>query len=132
MEGMEQETLIDTDIIIGALRGTLLDADYLRSQQETGITISSITAYELLYGALRLGREPQLAATQKLLERVRVIDFSTETAWNATKLQATLANKGMILDVRDVFIAATALEKGLALKTHNKKHFSRIDGLSLL
>jgi predicted nucleic acid-binding protein len=34
----------------------------------------------------------------------------------------------VLLDA-DIFIAATALENGLRLATHNHSHFSRISGL---
>jgi len=37
-----------------------------------------------------------------------------------------------MVDVKDIFIAATALQKGLKLSTLNIDHFSRIDNLNIL
>jgi tRNA(fMet)-specific endonuclease VapC len=52
-------------------------------------------------------------------------------ATRAASIYATLRAKGQIIPDADILIASTALEQGLSLATGNRRHFERIDGLSL-
>ncbi|MBI2416747.1 MAG: type II toxin-antitoxin system VapC family toxin [Ignavibacteriales bacterium] len=43
-----------------------------------------------------------------------------------------LRGKNMLIDLADIFIAATCLANNLEIVTLNRKHFKRIDGLRIL
>lgn len=129
MEAVEQQTLVDTDVLVNFLRGKNTK---LLELQETGIHVSAVTCFELFFGALRSQKPKQnYTQTQKLVERVHVHPFTNQTATTAAKIHAQLLTQGNPVDIRDLFIAATALEHDLAVHTNNKKHFSKIPGLTL-
>ena len=43
-----------------------------------------------------------------------------------------LADTSILIDLADLFIAATALTSNLPFSTLNKKHFERIEGLVIV
>ena len=129
MEAMGQEILIDTDIIIDALRGNQGSQEYLQSRQFEGIYISSITSFELLFGAMKSQRKSMIEKTETFIDRVHIVDFDANTARCAADIHTQLA--GREIDFRDVFISATAIANKFSLKTNNTKHFSRVPRLHL-
>lgn len=123
-----KEVLVDSDIII----------DHLREQSETlkqlseeySIAISTVVAFELYYGSFKGGNSED--KIQELLTNMRLVSFNNKQARRAAKLRAKLESGGNPLEIRDVFIAATALANKLPLATRNKKHYQRISDLYLI
>lgn len=92
------------------------------------LAISSVTVYELLFGAQDRGRKE----TEAFIARVDVFPVTAGSARLAAAQGARLASQGRSLDVPDLLIGGVALERGLALITRNVRHFGRIEGLALL
>lgn len=75
---------------------------------------------ELLYGALHSGRRGEgLREIIQFVERITVIPCTNETACRYALLKSELADKGRLLTENDLWIAATALEYGFTLITHD-------------
>ena len=53
------------------------------------------------------------------------------TAHRAAEIQAQLRRRNQTMDIRDLFIAATALVHGLSVCTLDTEHFSRVPDLVL-
>ncbi len=64
-----------------------------------------------------------------LLEHMRILPFTGETASHAAALRAALEAIGQSIGPMDVLIAATALEYQLPIVTHNLREFQRVPGL---
>ena len=92
---------------------------------------SEVTRYELRFGALlHPAPEPLWARIQALVLSVpHWVPVSASISDGAAIITAMLRRKGRPSDVVDPFIAATALEFGYTLVTHNVRHFETIDGL---
>lgn len=132
---MEAKVCIDTDVLIGALRGYEPAVGRVKGLEGEGAILSttSINVFELCYGALKTKEvERNLKAVKELLERLVVFDFTEEVAERAGGILAELEIKGQAIDFRDLFVGATALVNGHALLTKNVAHFKRIGGLKLL
>lgn len=127
-----QTVCIDTDILIDHLRGSPEATQAIERIEEAGRTLSTTTvnAYELTYGAWKT-REPQanLEAVETLLSRLNVYPLSLEAAQEAGKMMAHLEKTGTPVDIRDIFIGATAKANGASLYTRNTKHFENMPGL---
>ncbi len=122
---------LDTDLLIAILRGK---EEAKRKIQELDIqgrqATTSVSAFELFYGAYRSKeRRSNLEETRRLLQRLDVLPFESESSEKAGETLATLAARGELIDYRDAMIAAIAKVNGLALVTRNAEHFSRIKGL---
>ena len=91
--------------------------------------VTSITAYELLFGVARTQKEIGEAA---LLGAMAILSFDGKVAPRAAKLHAELIRHNQDIGVKDVFIASSCLEHGLPILTANKRHFSRVSGLKVI
>ena len=125
-----REILIDTTIIIDYLRkenkrNSLLINIY---EQYDRICISSITVFEVL---ARLN-EKNKNATIQLLKGFKIIPFSSIVAQKSANIYKTLRKQNQLIEIKDLFIAATAVVKQIPVITLNKKHFNRVDNLIVL
>lgn len=91
--------------------------------------ISAVTFYELRFGATDTSK---LLTLNRLLEPVSFLPFSKEVALEAAKIQLLLKKQNKMVEIRDLFIAATAITADLPLLTLNSNHFERIPQLKLL
>jgi tRNA(fMet)-specific endonuclease VapC len=122
--------LIDTSVLIDYFRKTDKENAALVEIVKQGYIycISSVTEYEIYRGAL-LG---QVAFWDNLLRKVEVLSFDKTASRIAVDINAELKRKRKQIAIADLFIAATAIANNLKLATLNKKHFDRIEALTLM
>lgn len=122
--------LIDTDIIVFALRG---EEQVLRGIEEHAAApkaISVITYGELLYGAKRSARPRENAErVGQVASLFPIMDVSPRVMETFASLKHEMAGTGVRLDDFDLAIAATAMTLGFTLVTNNEKHFRKVPGL---
>lgn len=124
--------LIDTDIIIYSFKGNSTVGDNLRSHRTEPIMISVITYGEIVYGARKSNQiERNLATAHRVAEIYPMLPVTQAVIETFAGIRANLETAGTPLDDMDLLIAATALSHNLTLVSNNKKHFSRIAGLSV-
>jgi predicted nucleic acid-binding protein len=106
---------------------------WLAEQDEDRLFLSVITLAELRHGVERLAagaRRERLASwiNQELMDRfedrILSVNKAVANAWG--KLMAMSEARGTRMHVMDGFLAASALEWGLALVTRNVKDFERV------
>lgn len=110
------EVLVDTDIFVDHLRGA---ARIVVGQDVVHYCV--ITRAELF-----AGRAMEVDAIRELLAPFREIEIDRLIAERAGRLR-----RERHVPMADAIIAATALERELALVTRNVRDFDRIDGLML-
>lgn len=125
--------LIDTNVLIEYERGRLdLEPHLVRRGQEE-FFLSVITASELLHGVHRAAdpriRMKRSAFVEALLERFPLLPIDLATARVHAQVWAELARAGKLIGPNDLWIAATALARGLTLTTANVREFDRVPGL---
>ena len=123
-------TLADTDVLIDFLAG----AEPVKSQLVAlvgggGLITSVISSFELLSGA-RSG--PAGEKVRKLVATLPVMPLQPADAERAAQVRRTLDSQGRSIGMADSLIAGIALQHDLALFTRNRKHFERVEGLSLV
>lgn len=125
--------LIDTSVFIDLVRrGESIRVLDVNLQGEP-FAIASITASELLVGAYRSipgrNRERQFDFVETLLRDAPILAFDLAIARTHAQLIAGLAATGQMIGANDLLIAATALNRGYSVLTHNLRHFERVPGL---
>jgi len=118
--------LLDTNILIEILKGndkTISKVEAL----EAKLSISSITAMELYYGALN---KTELGKLEKFVSLFNIIELNENISKKATILVKRYA-KSHTLNIPDSLIASTALVLNAKLVTYNTKDFKYIDGIVL-
>ncbi len=122
--------VIDTSVFIEFLRAKNKKQTTLFSIPETKqLYISAVTLYELYMGATTPEKKRDI---QILTEDIPVLPFDDSVAKEASEIYHQLRLDNKIIEFRDIFIAATALAHELPINTLNKKHFERINKLSLI
>ncbi len=118
--------LVDTNILIQAIRGTRARWDYLESLIITGgpLYCSVLTIGEVLSGMRPRERE----RTEELLGVMGCLSVTEPIARSAGALRNEWRQKGFQFGMVDMTIAATALAYGLPLVTENTKDFPMLAG----
>jgi tRNA(fMet)-specific endonuclease VapC len=127
--------LIDTSVLIAAERGRLDLTQLVRTHQDDELSISAVTASELLHGVHRLKGAVARAKAQLFVDRLigllPVIPFDLEIARVHAALGAELGERGTPVGAHDLMIAATAVYSGSYVATRDLRSFPRIRGLDI-
>jgi len=129
MEKLEnRNVLIDTNLIIQHLRIRDKSQSMLSSlPPDAQLHFSAVSWYELKSG----GDHYQLELSV-LAQELTILPFDSLAAEKAAEIYLDLRQRGRLIEFRDIFIAATALDHNLPIKTLNTKDFERIEGLVLI
>lgn len=122
--------VIDTGIFIEHLRAkNKLETVLAKIPDDTLLCVSSVTLFELYSGAT----SPQkIEDVKRITANLIHLSFSADVAEEAANIYRQLRAVNQLIDMRDIFIAATAVANELPLLTFNRKHFDRISGLRLM
>lgn len=124
--------LIDTDIIILALRGDKTVLAKFEENKNIPISISMITYAELVFGAKRSQNErTNMLKVNRIREIYPVEELNIGIMELFADIKANMYSKAMRIEDLDLFIAATAIYNDLILVTNNTKHFKNIPLLKL-
>lgn len=115
--------LLDTTVLIDALRGHRPALDFLKGLDEPP-ACSELTRVEVLRGV----RRPERDATEALMRSLRWVGVDEQIARRAGDLGRTWRQSHALSTV-DLLIAATAQELGTKLATSNTRHFPMFAGL---
>lgn len=122
--------VVDTSIFIDFLRAKeKKNTDLYSIPSSQNIYISSVTLYELLMGATN---DQKRNDVRLLTEDIVVLPFDEEVSIKASELYHDLRKVNKMIEFRDIFIAATCLIHNLPIKTTNKIHFQRVNGLEIV
>lgn len=124
--------LLDTNIciyVINARPPAVLER--FMAHEIDGLGISVITASELYWGARKSGSARNLAALDKFLSPLTVLDYNLQAAQRYGELRAWLDSQGTPIGPLDQQIAAHALALDVTLVTNNLREFERVPQLRL-
>ena len=111
--------LLDSDIIIWALRGRKKIVALLEEIQKFGVpACSPISIVEVQLG-VKKGEEEK---TSDLLNSLNICNVDKKIANLAGKYIRDYKKKGISLEIPDAIIGATCVLNDLTLITYNKKH----------
>ena len=124
--------LIDTDIIIFALRGDKTVLAKFEENKNIPISISMITYAELVFGAKSSQNErTNMLKVNRIREIYPVEELNIGIMELFADIKANMYSKAMRIEDMDLCIAATAIYNDLVLVTNNTKHFKNIPLLQL-
>ena len=125
--------MLDTNILIYTIKNRPEEVRRQFEAHDGEMSVSSITAMELLYGAHKSQSvRRNLDVVEGLLARIDVLEFDLAAAEHAGQIRADLASSGRPIGPFDVLIAGHARSRGLLLVTNNIVEFARVGGLRLV
>src|SRR4051794_37608338 len=124
--------VVDSNVFIGMERRGLGIADLSRIGPNEPTAVASITAAELLIGALRSATSPRktarVAFVEAICQRLPILPFDLPAARVHARLWVELAAAGTPIGPHDLLIAATTLSNTSAILTDNVAEFQRVPG----
>ena len=122
--------MLDTNLCIRVLntRPPALK-DRFNAEAES-LCISTVTMYELLYGAEKSARPTEnIKAVENFAARLDVLPWDNAAAAHSANIRAALERLGTPIGAYDLEIAGHARSRGLAVVTGNLREFKRVEGL---
>jgi len=123
--------LIDTDILLFALRGKSTVLDKWAKLTANQWAISAISGYEIQKG---VEANPTTRSSQRatmFMAQLEMEPVTSDAALEAARIQQALKKKGLSIGPADELIAAQAITMGAVLVTNNLKHFESVPGLKV-
>lgn len=124
--------LLDTNIIIAAVKGVPSVQAHLQKVQAVDVLLSPIVLGELEFGAEKSAfPDRNRAKLQTVINgfTVAALDIATSRAYG--RIRHELERQGAPIGNNDLWIAAQALALGTSLVTDNIREFVRIPGLKI-
>ncbi|MGI4748176.1 MAG: type II toxin-antitoxin system VapC family toxin [Janthinobacterium lividum] len=122
--------LLDTDLCIRVIRDRPAGLRPCFNTEASGLCLSSVVLYELLYGAERSVRPAETRQqVERFASRLTLLPFDDEAAAHSADIRASLERRGEVIGPYDLMIAGHARSRGLIVVTGNPGEFQRIDGL---
>ena len=125
--------LLDTNICIYFMKNMYPElTEKLLTTDPASLLISSVTVYELEYGAEKSNRgEKSRQRLALFLAPFKILPFTADDAVTAGKIRACLEKQGKPIGPYDIQIAAQAFTRDITLVTHNTSEFSRVPNLKV-
>ena len=124
--------MLDTNICIYALnhRPEAVLQRVIDAGSE-GVCVSSITAAELAFGAVKSRRADNRVRLEAFLATLPALPWGDAAIWQYAEARLALEARGQRIGERDLLIAAHALAEDLVLVTNNVREFERVPKLRL-
>lgn len=123
---------LDSDVIISFLKNNKEAVEKVMNLQENEIEISttSINSFEIYRGFVSY-KTDSVDKFEKFLSNIKILNFNLNSSKKAAEIFEELKEKGMLLDLADIMIAAIAIVNKETLLTNNISHFKRITELKI-
>ena len=124
--------LLDTNILIAALKGHPKVRQRLEDMPLGALRLSAIVLGELEFGAEKSAQGVRnRASLEALARRLPLVGIDHDTTRRYAQVRALLERRGTPIGANDTWIAAQALAIDATLVTDNEREFSRVPGLRL-
>ena len=125
--------LIDSDVIIEILLGKDWAMAFHGQLGPDDAAISAMTYGEVWEGVIgSRNRSTAEAIFERVIAPLDIIALDKDILHRYAEIRVDLRRRGLQIGAPDILIAATAIELGLTLATHNVRHFARILNLPIL
>ncbi|MDM8531837.1 type II toxin-antitoxin system VapC family toxin [Anaerolineales bacterium HSG25] len=125
--------LLDTNVCIKYLNGRSSEIrQKVALHGPQTIALCSVVKAELFYGAMK-SHNPQktLAQQHQFVSHFQSLPFDDSAAETYSEIRADLEKRGTPIGPNDLLIASIAIANNLTLVTHNRREFSRVQGLKI-
>lgn len=125
--------LVDTDWVIDHLHGREQVVRRLEELEGEGIGLSVVSLAELYEGVFySTAPQDNEQVLQDFLYGVEILTLNDDICRLFAQERGRLRAAGMIIGDFDLLIGATAICYDLTLLTNNRRHFERLNGLSII
>jgi tRNA(fMet)-specific endonuclease VapC len=124
--------VLDTNILIAALKGPPAVRARLESTPLDALRLSVVVLGELEFGAEKSAyAERNRSRLAELTRRLPLLSLDAETAACYGRIRSQLERLGTPIGANDLWIAAQAQRHGATVVTDNLREFERVPGLGV-
>mgnify|MGYP001009845407 CR=1 FL=1 len=124
--------LLDTNILIAALKGQIAVKQRLETLALDKIRLSTVVLGELEFGAEKSAYcERNRARLTRMAQQLQLVGIDAATSRQYGLVRAHLEQQGTPIGANDTWIAAQALTINAILVTDNVREFSRVPNLQM-
>ncbi|TPW29955.1 type II toxin-antitoxin system VapC family toxin [Pararhizobium mangrovi] len=121
---------LDTNIVSHVMKFPDGAAAKRVSELDTSmLSVSSIVAAELRFGAMKKGSQRLALLVEEILTDLNVLPWDQPADVHYARLRTELERAGLPIGQNDMLIAAHALAMDATLVTDNEREFARVTGL---
>jgi tRNA(fMet)-specific endonuclease VapC len=125
--------VVDTDVASYLFKGDTRGALYRPHMTNKLLLISFMTLAELRqWSLLKNWGERRQRELEIFLEDYAVIHSDDKLCTKWAEVTRSAIRSGRPIDTADAWVAATALQHGIPLVTHNRNHYLGVDGLTVI
>jgi predicted nucleic acid-binding protein len=105
----------------------------LDGEPRSSLFISSVTVFELRFGAARSAKPASLWARiqSDVIDRFQTLPYTEQDALASADLMAPLVRSGQNVALQDIWLAGVAFNRNLTFVTRNRRDFDRVTGLKV-
>ena len=125
---------LDSTFLVDFLRNDKSAINKALEIKEEALVTTSVNIFEVLLGIYRKKKnsEAELEQFKKLISKLDVLYFDTESSFISSRITADLISEGKEINAMDCLTAGAMLSKNCnAIVTRNKEHFQRIKGITV-
>lgn len=123
--------LLDTCIVIPLFKGRFQLQEKACAVGLENCFLSDLVIAEMLVGVYKTKHPNEVMAIEYARKTFTCVPVTEDILDRYARIRAEMETEGIRIDSLDLLLAATAMEKGFTLVTHNTRHFSRIPNLML-
>lgn len=123
---MDQKICLDTSACISIINKKDPYRYILDKIFYSKVYVTTISVFELFL------RKTNTNQIENFIKDFEILNFDNMAARKSSEILKILKNDGIMIEIRDLFIASTAIANNCTLATLNKKHFESIRELKLL
>lgn len=124
--------LLDTNVLIAMFRKQHGIREKILKAGIDNCLISEVTLAELKVGAYKTNDPRQWREVRETSEAFDIVPVTATDFDLYARNRALIENMGTKIDSFDLLIGSSAVNNGLTIVTHNKKHFARIPNLHIV
>ena len=123
---MDKKVCLDTDACIAIINRKGNYQNLLNKILYSRIFISTVSLFELFL------RKTNIDQIENFIKDFEILNFDSTSARIASEILKTLTSESKLIEIRDLFIASTAIANDCTLATFNIKDFKKIKDLKIL
>ena len=124
--------LLDTNVLVAMFRNQHGIRERILRAGVDNCFVSEATLAELKVGAYKTNDPRQWREVKETNEAFAIVPITAADFDLYARNRALLESQGIKIDSFDLLIGSSAVNNGLTIVTHNKKHFVRIPHLQIV
>ena len=126
-------TIVFPVLVFPMVQKKLPEAISVMERYADELVTTEINVFEIMYGVYLKDFNKEKELSKEFFKNLNILSFDDSCGEISAQILSSLVKKGLMIDQNDCFIASIMIKNGCdRIITRNKKHFSKIKGISVI